>query len=134
MAKINYKTIDKQLKAIEEKLLGRIEELATQIILKNESITGFCMAMGSATFGVEYKEIFDPEDLTDFLTRDEDIDPYDLLRLEHIDLKARAQLEEMDRILENYNDMYRLTGEPIKIDKVNGEIITKSDWLTKPNN
>lgn len=106
----------------EKALLAEIERLAKLVIDTIPKVKSFCMAMGSASFYCEWEE-FEEEDPTDTWKCTEHCDPYELK-------DGNQFAEDLNDLFEKYNDKFRLTGCPMKIDRDNltGELITVTDW------
>lgn len=122
--KPDYKKIDNTIAKFNNDLVNRIEELATKVVKSNEGVTGFCMAMGSISFSVDFME-------TDSSYPDEDfhIDSnFDLDEMMEYKWIHEAALKEIIFIIDEYNWNFKLTGEPVRIRKINGEIIVDYDW------
>ena len=117
-SRFDYTSIDLKLKEIDTMLFNRIQELAKFILTANDNIDNFCMAMGSVSFGMAYTD----ESLDE---RHDDFEPFELMTY---DLKSMDYIKELDDILENYNYMFSFTGNPVNIDKVNGELFTVYHW------
>jgi hypothetical protein len=126
--KPKYNTINKQLDAMSDKLIARIQELATKVVKKNQlhfHVTGFCMAMGTATFHIIGTET-DPAFPGEEFVFDTYLDAYELLQYKQV--KGRTELKELEYIFDEYNDMFHLTGSPLRVDMINEEIFVKTDW------
>ena len=117
-----YAAFDKELIVISSKLINRIEELAYNIVKENEDVTGFCMGMGSISFGVNFIE---SDILGEEFERDEDLYPSDMLAYQW---NREEDIKEIDFIIDHYDSMFKLTGHPIKMDKVRNEITVEYDW------
>ena len=124
MSKPNYNRINEQWEKINLQLFKRIEELALKVVKANDGITGFCMAMGSESFSVDFMETDDgyPGEL---FHKVDDLDSRDMLEYEW---KHEAAIKEIIYILDEYNWNFKLTGTPVRIRKINGEIIVDYDW------
>jgi hypothetical protein len=121
--KPRYKTINGQLKKIRDQLFNRIEELAVNVVKDNDGIADFCMGMGSASFGVDFIEI--NEDGEEWRVHDDyDLDD-GILKWQW---KHEAAIKEIFYILDEYNWNFKLTGSPILIKKINGEITIAYHW------
>jgi hypothetical protein len=107
--------------AFEEALLKEVERLAIRVIETSHRAKSFCMAMGSASFGCQWEEYDD--DPSESWEMDENLDPYEL--------KAENSFAaELDKLISEYNDKFKLTGCPMKIDRdhVTGQLVTVTDW------
>jgi len=124
MSKPNYNRINKQLETIDKQLFKRIEELALKVVKANPEVTGFCMAMGSESFSVDFMETDDgyPGELFHKVA---DLESSEMLEYEW---KHEDAIKEIIYILDEYNWNFKLTGEPVRISKVNGEITVDYDW------
>ena len=121
--KPNYNTINATLAKIDNQLFKRIEELAIKVVKANEGISGFCMAMGSASFSIDFIEV--NEDGEDWRIHDDyDMDDGIL----NWQWKHEAAIKEIYYILDEYNWNFKLTGNPVRIEKVNGEITIAYNW------
>ena len=121
--KPKYNTINEQLEKIDNQLFKRIEELAIKVIKANDGISGFCMAMGSASFGVDFIEV--NEDGEEWRIHDDyDMDDGIL----NWKWKHEAAIKEIYFILDEYNWNFKLTGNPVRIEKENGEITIVYHW------
>lgn len=133
-----YKTINNELASIEQILLDRIESLAKKIILGNHCITGYCRAMGSASFSIEYSYI--PQDEDEYINDDEFLSDYDefIEFYDHLQnntdsnsiesFNCMDEIKELTYIMDEYNHIFMFVGNPLKIDKQNDELIIKTDW------
>jgi len=121
--KPDYNLFQTQIETMIKQLNARIEELALKIVKGNDGIDNFCMAMGSLSFGVDFIE----EDEGDEWHIQENWDCDELLKYKW---KHEAAIKEIQYIIEEYNDMFHLTGGSIKIDKdaETGTITTVYDW------
>ena len=121
--KPKYNTINEQLEKIDNQLFKRIEELAIKVVNANEGISGFCMGMGSASFGVDFIEV--NEDGEEWRIHDDyDMDDGIL----NWKWKHEAAIKEIYFILDEYNWNFKLTGNPVRIEKENGEITIDYHW------
>ena len=124
MPKPKYSKFQEQLEMMDKQLTNRIEELALKVVKANDGITGFCMAMGSISFGVDFME-------TDTSYPDEDFhieSEFDFDEMLEYKWKHEAAIKELRYIIEEYNDMFKLTGGAIRITKNNGKITVDYDW------
>ena len=121
--KPKYNAINEQLGKIDNQLFKRIEELAIKVVKANEGITGFCMGMGSASFGIDFIEV--DEDGEEWrIDGDHDIDDGIL----NWKWKHEAAIKEIYFILDEYNWNFKLTGNPVRIEKENSEITVDYHW------
>ena len=121
--KPKYNAINEQLGKIDNQLFKRIEELAIKVVKANEGITGFCMGMGSASFGIDFIEV--DEDGEEWrIDGDYDIDDGIL----NWKWKHEAAIKEIYFILDEYNWNFKLTGNPVRIKKENSEITVDYHW------
>ncbi len=86
-----------------------IEVMARKIMEKNPTLTGFCMAMGSASFYETAEETEEECAKTDDPCRDDD-----------------PRLTKFYDFLYEWNDELKLTGIPFRLDSASGPVIT--DW------
>jgi hypothetical protein len=119
--KPNYDKIDAQFEKIADRLINRIEELASKVVKANEGITGFCMGMGCASFGVDFIEVDDGDEYQ----RDDDLDPHEMLLYPW---KHEECIKEIDYIIDRYDSNSHVTGSPVRITKENGKIVVEYDW------
>lgn len=122
--KPNYNKIQEQLEKIDKQLTNRIEELALKVVKANDGITGFCMAMGSISFGVDFMEADTSYPDEEFHV-DDNFDPDEMLEYKW---KHEAAIKEIRYIIDEYNDMFHLTGGAIRITKENDKITVDYDW------
>ena len=121
--KPKYNAINEQLGKIDNQLFKRIEELAIKVVKANEGISGFCMGMGSASFGIDFIEV--DEDGEEWrIDGDYDIDDGIL----NWKWKHEAAIKEIYFILDEYNWNFKLTGNPVRIKKENSEITVDYHW------
>ena len=121
--KPKYNAINEQLGEIDNQLFKRIEELAIKVVKANEGITGFCMGMGSASFVIDFIEV--NEDGEEWrIDEDYDIDDGIL----NWKWKHEAAIKEIYFILDEYNWNFKLTGNPVRIEKENSEITVDYHW------
>lgn len=119
--KPNYDKIDAQFEKIADRLINRIEELASKVVKANDGITGFCMGMGSASFGVDFIEVDDGDEYQ----RDDNLDPHEMLLYSW---KHEECIKEIDYIIDQYDGKSHVTGSPVRITKENGKIVVEYDW------
>lgn len=106
----------------EKALFREIERLAKGVIESIPKVKSFCMAMGSASFYAEWLDN-DDEDPTDTWERSEHLDSYELT-------DGNQFATDLDDLFRKYNDRFKLTGWPMRIDRdnVSGELVTIADW------
>lgn len=114
--------IDKGLAKAITIALAEIEKEARKAIEANpDKVKGFCMAMGTASFHVVWQEDWDGEPMP----RDENIDPSDFAAYGH----NCPHVDNIAKLLDEYNGMLRLTGYPMKLERSNtGDLIKLKDW------
>lgn len=106
-------------------LLKQVESLATSVILNHPHVTSFCMGMGSASFGCQWRE-FDDLDPTDYWDRDEDLNPDEI---EDETGVPSSFANDLDDLLGKYDRNFCLTGSPMLIRQVSGSSVTvETDW------
>lgn len=92
--------IDKLLNKAAKLHFDGVVAKAKKLMLQHKNISCFCMAMGSASFHDKNGPMWD-------------------------DLKY---LQPFYNYLYRYNDALKTTGDPVKIERVNDQLITKTDW------
>jgi len=86
--------------------MEEIERIAREIIAdESNDLSGYCQGMGTWFFGDEDGNLFDSND----------VDLY-------------PELEEIDTIMQEWDVYLRLTGEPLRLEWLNGEIVRMTDW------
>ena len=101
-----------------DQLIKEVERLAYLVIQSHPWAESFCMAMGCASFGCKWVEIddWDPDDSWE---RDENLNP-DELSGEHA--------KELAELLDLWDNKFSITGYPMMIKIVDGELKTVTDW------
>ena len=103
--------ISQYVKLANETALKEVERLARKTMRDNPEIGEFCMAMGSATFHLSKEHMESPEYEGDSFGHLDDDDP---------------RAKEFYDFLDKWNDVFHITGFPMKINGANGKLET--DW------
>lgn len=103
--------ISQYVKLANETALREVERLARKTMRDNPEIEVFVMAMGSATFHLSKEHMESPEYEGDSFGHVDDEDP---------------RAKEFFDFLEEWNEMFHITGNPMKIKGATGKLVT--DW------
>jgi hypothetical protein len=117
-----YKTSEEMFS---QALILEVERLARGAINSHPWAKSFCMAMGSASFGCEWVDDTDPEDIWE---HDENLDIYELMYEQGS--PTNSFVIDLNDLLQKYNDTFKITGYPMRIirDNVTSELVTLTDW------
>ena len=86
--------------------MQEIERIAREILLdESNDLSSYCQGMGTWFFGDEDGNLFD----------DNDVDLYPVIK-------------KIDDIMTEWDVYLRLTGEPLRLEWLNGEILKMTEW------
>lgn len=116
---VSEKLFEISMTTFEKQLMTQIEYLAKLVIGTNERAKSFTMGMGSASFHCQWTEV----EGGDSWSMDDHLSPDEIA-------SENCYAKQIDQILMKWDDVFRLTGNPLKItiDPVSGEIVTTTDW------